>query len=362
MWLEKFKKIQSHKPKKGGIMKKWMKVAMVITVLAVMVMVGCKDEVVEPELTESEILVEYLIAQDLDLTDILSGWIITAFDVHENLGDYYVIDVRSQEKYDLGHIPGAVWADASNILEVAADNGGKTIVVHCYKGIGATKLVTALRLSGFPTAMSMKFGMSAWGLSDAAEETVVYDKWTSACSDAALEYPADWLLTATTPAEDTEYNYPIIETGEEAGADILAARVATLLTDGYDYASAPDILTLSDDYFINNYWDEDSWNKYGHIKGAHRINSLSLETGGINNLDSEETIVTYCWTSQTSGMITAYLTVLGYDAQSLMTGANGMIYSNLATHAWGLGENVNPLVDVVPGKNAPGVYELEATQ
>lgn len=343
-------------------MKKWMKFVLVIAVISVIFVAGCKDDVTDPDVSESEILREYLLSSNLDLTDILNEWIITASAVHDNLDDYYVIDTRSQEKYDLGHIPGAVFADASTILDVAADNGGKTIVVHCYKGIGATRLVTALRLSGFPTAKSMKFGMSAWGLSDAADSVVVYDKWTGAVSDIALDYPADWLLTATTPAEDTEYDYPTIETGEEAGADILAARVATLLTDGYDYASAPDILTLSDDYFINNYWDEDSWNKYGHIKGAHRINSLSLETGGIDNLDPDETIVTYCWTSQTSGMITAYLTVLGYTAESLSKGANGLIYSTLEANAWGLGENVNPLVTVTPGANAPGEYELEATQ
>ncbi|MBT7469248.1 MAG: hypothetical protein HN692_02435, partial [Candidatus Cloacimonetes bacterium] len=117
-------------------MKKWMKVAMVITVLAVMVMVGCKDEVVEPELTESEILVEYLIAQDLDFPDMLADWIITASAVHAAMDDYFIIDARTQAAYDVGHIPGAVFADASTILDVAATAGRKTIVVHCFKGIG----------------------------------------------------------------------------------------------------------------------------------------------------------------------------------------------------------------------------------
>ena len=38
----------------------------------------------------------------------------------------------------------------------------------------------------------------------------------------------------------------------ENGADFLAERVGILLSDGYGYASAPDILTDSDNYFINN--------------------------------------------------------------------------------------------------------------
>ena len=38
-----------------------------------------------------------------------------------------------------------------------------------------------------------------------------------------------------------------------------------------------------------------------------------------------------------------------------------MIYENLESHAWGLGENVNPNLTVTPGVNAPGEYELEPT-
>ncbi|MEA1987250.1 MAG: rhodanese-like domain-containing protein [Candidatus Marinimicrobia bacterium] len=336
-------------------MKNWIRSIVVISAIAMLFTVGCDRT---ESKTESTVLIEYLIDNDLDLSDILNGWIITAKDVHDNLGDYYVIDVRSQASYDAGHIPGAVFADASTILNVAGNSNGKTILVHCYKGIGATRLLVALRLSGYTTAKSLKFGMSAWGPAD-ADSGAAYDKWTGAVSDTALSYPADWLTTASTPATDIEYEYPELSTGEDEGADILASRVATLLSDGYGYATAPDILVNRGDYFINNYWDETSWDHYGHIAGAHRVFGMSLENGGIDNMNPDETIVTYCWTSQTSGVITAYLTVLGYDAQSLMLGTNGMIYSNLETHAWGLGANVNVALGVTAGANAPGDYELE---
>ena len=332
-------------------MKKWMKFVLVIAVFSVIFVTGCKEETTEPDFNEFDELAQYLVDMNLDLPDILASWIVTASAINAAMDDYFVIDTRSEDAYNAGHVPGAVWADASTILDVAATAGRKTIAVHCYKGIGATRLVTALRLSGYPTAVSMKFGMSAWGPAD-AEGDAAYDKWTGATSDIALDYPADWLLTAQDPAEDAVYGNPTLDTGEEAGADILADRVAALLTDGYGYASAPDILTMSDDYFINNYWAQEHWDHYGHIKDAHRIDALSLENGGINNLDPDETIVTYCWTSQTSGMITAYLTVLGYNAQSLIKGANGLIWSNLESHQW------NSAIGT-PGANAPGDYELE---
>ena len=34
-------------------------------------------------------------------------------------------------------------------------------------------------------------------------------------------------------------------------------------------------------------------------------------------------------------MVTAYLTVLGYDAKSLKFGSNSMIYDDLLGHKWG---------------------------
>ena len=67
---------------------------------------------------------------------------------------------------------------------------------------------------------------------------------------------------------------------------------------------------------------------------AYRISPLSLTNAEFKNYDPAGTNVTYCWTGQTSSMITAYLTVLGYDATSLKNGANAMIYSELQGHTW----------------------------
>jgi rhodanese-related sulfurtransferase len=331
-----------------------MKKMFILMLASVVIFTGCKDDVVNPP--EVTTLEEYLIESNLDLPDILDGWIITASAVHSDLDSYYVIDTRSETYYNAGHIPGAVLADATTLLEVAEDCPiGKTIVVHCYKGIGAARYLTALRLSGHPTAKSLKFGMSAWGLSDAAEDAK-YDQWTNATSDIALDYPEDWLLTSTEPAADVVYDYPVIVTDEiEDGAALLAERVQALLTDGYSYASAPDILTEREAYFINNKWDATSWEHYGHIAGAHRINDVGLANGGIQKYDPAQTCVTYCWTSQTSGVVTAYLTVLGYDAASLSNGANGLIWSNLESHKWNSTTGT-------PGENAPGNYDLEIVE
>ena len=107
-----------------------------------------------------------------------------------------------------------------------------------------------------------------------------------------------------------------------------------MLAGGFKGINAIDVLTTPTNYFINNYWAEADVETYGHISVAYRINPLTLAGDEMRHLDPSQTVVTYCWTGQTSSIITAYLTVLGYDATSLKFGANGMIYDQLSGHKW----------------------------
>jgi len=58
----------------------------------------------------------------------------------------------------------------------------------------------------------------------------------------------------------------------------------------------------------------------------------------LTTLPTDKTVVVYCWTGQTSAFLTAYLRILGYNAKSLVFGANGMIYNDLQGHKWSEGE------------------------
>ncbi|MCK5853406.1 rhodanese-like domain-containing protein, partial [bacterium] len=108
-----------------------------------------------------------------------------------------------------------------------------------------------------------------------------------------------------------------------------------MLAAGFKGVAAADVLASPADYFINNYWAEADVTHYGHIAGAYRIKeNLTLAADGFKHLDPSKTIVTYCWTGQTSSIVTAYLTVLGFDAKSLKFGTNGMIHSQLESHKW----------------------------
>lgn len=308
-------------------MKNWMKFVLVIAVISVIFVLGCKDDTTDPEISGVEVLTAYLDGAGMDIGALTAS----AFKAPDStfqatLTDYYIMDIRSGDThgatasdpadgivdYDNGHIPGAVLSSLGTIVADAANSGGLPIIVVCYTGQSAGHAVIALRLMGYQ-AQVLKWGMSGWH-SD-------FDKWTG--STATLGH-ANWVAPPGDIANPQVFDLPDWETDLDDGAAILAERVS-LITDGFMGVASVDVLDTPTDYFINNYWNLTDVETYGNIDGAYRINPLVLE-----NLDPDETVVTYCWTGHTSSLVTAYLTLLGYDAKSLKFGVNSIIHNDLA--------------------------------
>lgn len=310
-------------------MKKFLKFAILLLIIPAFVLTSCKDDGDDPipERTtdvEFQVLKDYLVANSLDLNNILTDWITTASTIEPNLNNYYVIDIRKADAFAISHIPGAINTTFSNVVVEAANAGAnQTIIVVCYTGQTAGHAVAALRLSGYPTAKVLKWGMSGW--------SSTLDSWTG--GTATLNH-ANWTASPGAIIEHTtEYDDPdITETGD--GATILAARVASLLSGTLRGVVATDVLDAPGSYFINNYWAATDVTANGNIAGANRINPLTLAGEEYIYLDPSKNVVTYCWTGQTSSVITAYLYVLGYNSNSLKFGANSMIYDDLSGHKW----------------------------
>jgi rhodanese-related sulfurtransferase len=165
----------------------------------------------------------------------------------------------------------------------------------------------------------MKWGMSAWHSDFAA------DWWDAKISNArATEF------TDTPASKGPEGSLPEISTGATTGEEILKARVAKVLADGFDpvKVTSQQVFDNPDNYYIVNYWSEAHYSDPGHIPGA--IQYTPKETiklaADLKTLPTDKTVVVYCYTGQTSAFLCAYLRILGYDAKSLVYGTNGMIY------------------------------------
>jgi rhodanese-related sulfurtransferase len=202
----------------------------------------------------------------------------------------------------------------------------KKIVIVCYTGQTAGWVTSLLRLSGYSNAFSMLWGMSSWH-SDCAV------KWQNSISNLyATQFEDDAVAKAD------KGSMPKLSTGKTSGQEIFDARVAALLEEGFDAAKITNAAVFDNpsNYYVVNYWAEPDYTQYGHVPGAMQYTpkaSMKYDVD-LTTLPTDKTIVVYCWTGQTSAYLTAYLRLLGYDAKSLLFGANGMIYDELEGHKW----------------------------
>lgn len=313
-------------------MEKFLKYFMIVLFASAVFVTGCSDDDDDnpnpstPTTTTYDLLKDYLVANNMDVDDVIADWITTAENIFTTgVDNFTIIDIRAEADYADGHIEGAINSTLGGILD-AANGATKPIIVVCYTGQSAGHAVMALRLSGYADAKVLKWGMSGWNNSTS-------DSWVNNTGDAAIGN-ASWIPAPGDLKVTEEFSLPVIESTSQDGATILAERVSALLEGGFKGVANSAVLDNPAGYFINNYWALTDVEHYGHISGAYRIQPFTLEAGNDINLDASKTVVTYCWTGQTSSMMTAYLTVLGYDATSLKFGANGMIYSNLESHQY----------------------------
>lgn len=297
-----------------------------------------KDDEVTPvvQINESEVLATFLestnapLGKDYVNTDMPS--IILAVDVHNDIlagTEIYIIDVRSGEDFALGHIEGAHNVASGAVLDHVQTEGlaiDAKIIVVCYTGQTASWAASILRIYGYSNAFTMKWGMSSWNSFFAA-------KWQSNISNMySTQFEGDNV------AKGDAGNMPTLSTGKTTGQEILNVRVADVFTEGFGAAkvSSAEVFANLDNYYVLNYWAETDYTHYGHVPGAIQYTPKMAisSTTHLKTLPTDKTIVVYCWTGQTSAFLTAYLRILGYDAKSLLFGANGMIYDDLEAHTW----------------------------
>lgn len=91
--------------------------------------------------------------------------LITAEKVFENPGNYYIINFERKDKYDAGHIPGAVRYKPNGTLGIIAEMqtipANREIVVYCGTGHNSGFATAFLRLFGY-NAKTLMYGNNAF--------------------------------------------------------------------------------------------------------------------------------------------------------------------------------------------------------
>jgi len=281
-------------------------------------------ETAEPAFT---ILKKHMVDNHLDINKVIKNeagmkFVVGApaaadYDAATYKSKYYIMDIRNADAFAANRIDGAVNVAFKDILTSAANKGGKQILVVCYTGQTACYAAALLRMYGHTNAQALKWGMTGWSANT--------DAWTGKLGNVGIE-SSNWSF-ANPPAVNV-FAEPAISSLSTNGADILKKRVEDVVAAGFKTVANTAVVASPTDYFINNYFSEVDYLGFGHVTGAQRILPLTLTDGEYLNLDPSAKVVTYCYTGQTSAVITACLNVLGYDAYSLTFGMNGLNHSS----------------------------------
>jgi len=293
------------------------------------------DVVLTPTFT---VLKDYMINNNLDIDKILTSPAGAKFvqgapaeaDLATFLAKYYIIDIRGAADFAANHIQGAKNVPFANILAEGAAAGTKPVLVVCYTGQTACYATALMRMYGFSETQALKWGMSGWNPATAGS-------WNNNTGDIAKDSP-NWKYTAA-PAPMV-YSDPAISSLSQDGATILKSRVELAVQEGFKTVKNSDVLANPNNYFINNYFSSADYTAFGHFDTANKILPLTLADNSYKGLNPAPgaKIATYCYTGQTSAVVTACLRVLGYDAYSLSFGMNGLYHSNSAwtSNQWGV--------------------------
>ncbi len=312
-------------------MKNLFRYLFLIFAVSSLVLTSCKDDNDPAASTNpAQTLMDHLVDIDMDINHVLKNSdgqkFVMAAPADGNVSAKYVIDIRSADAFSAGHIANAVNVpDFKNILTAAA-SADKPILVVCYTGQTACYATSLLRLYGYHDAQALKWGMSGWSETTSAP-------WDNAIADISDGH-ANWSFNSSEPTLGV-FDIPSFTSTATEGEQILKERVEYIVSQGFKGVDATDVLETPTGYFVNNYFNTADYSAFGHIDGANRLNPLlvspsSTEEAAVTNMDPSKKVVTYCYTGQTSAVITAYLRVLGYDAYSLKFGMNKLSNSSAA--------------------------------
>lgn len=112
--------------------------------------------------------------------------------------DIQLLDVRTPEEYQQGHLHNAMLANWNDKQEfnrrVDALDKNKPVYVYCLSGGRSTQAKKALEQKGFNNVIELKGGISAWRLADKPEEALKVVEEVSETSYNALLQSAPVVL------------------------------------------------------------------------------------------------------------------------------------------------------------------------
>ncbi len=261
--------------------------------------------------------------------------------IYANTSHYLLLDIRPAEEFSAGHINEAInvqHSDLIGFLDSAGASSFDKVVLISRNGQSSAFYTCLLRLYGLNNVYSMSYGMAAWN-------SVFSEEWLQ----ARQQNDSFFVFYSAFPSPKSNVTpLPAVELQGTSISEKAKNRIRDVSKSDYE-----DNVTLSEgtctiDYikFIHNlrryysicYGYPELYKDF--IAGiAHPAGTVLYDpppngselrsTSALQFIPSDSTIVIYSTDGQLSAFAVAYLRVLGYNAKSLLFGANSMFYNSL---------------------------------
>ncbi len=306
---------------------------------------GClKDNVTTPpefKLSNSGVLLYYLeeTGDYINSNDMPS--LVNVDEVFNNLQTYLVIDIRLPDEFSSGHIENAVNKQHGELItylnSINTEQYPKIIIVSM-NGQSSAFYTCLLHLYGFENTFSMNYGMAAWNNNFSSEWLNALQQYNNILRNFNLELVSK---PDYTPLPDVNLTGgSLTEQVRNRISRVMETDYADNFT-GSEGDATIDFIYLADrmdQYYIVCYNTGLLYRQLilgiSHPPGAVLYNpppsasDLSSSTN-LQTLPSDRKIAFYSTDGQLSAFAIAYLQVLGYNAKSVLFGANNMFYDIL---------------------------------
>lgn len=259
--------------------------------------------------------------------------IISAYALFNNINSYLILDIRNSNEFIVGHIVNSININNEllfNFIDSVKNiNTNKQIVVVCNDGQASSYYTCLLRVAGFSDIYSLKYGLASWN-------TYFADGWLNAIQNVvSFSNYTNEVFPKPNPSALPILNIPKSITTDK---DITIYRVKEILNEGFSQKQSISYFNLENQdssfnvcYGIERLYIQPPLQfSIGHAYGVRWFNSTpSFEfrsTKNLQNIPNDFPILIYSTDGQLSACVVAYLRVLGYDAKTLLFGANQLFY------------------------------------
>jgi rhodanese-related sulfurtransferase len=321
------------------------KTKILLLLIIPLILIGClKDKITPPifvSLNDNAKLLFYLEDEGDYYNSAEMPSLVDVDDVFANITGYLLIDIRTPEQFSSGHIDGAINKNHTHLISFLDSTDTSLyskIVIISENGQSSAFYTCLLRLYGFRNAFSMSYGMAAWN-------NYFSDTWLG-----SLQQDDESVGQYT----DATYNKPpygslpsLTLTGSNLSQGV-KQRIAEIMNIEFEDSIGNQESTATIEYlsmignpenFYKICYGQNIFYKDIRTGIFHPVGTVlyypppsSSDFSSSRNLQTipaNQKIAIYSTDGQLSAFAVAYLRVLGYDAKSILFGANNMFYNIL---------------------------------